>query len=99
MIATWETLLQKNMNQCLLNIYNKIRSVSLSLSGFNDIDCIVHKLQLCIKASISSVQDVIDIKLKSTKIATHFNHSTIVQITATAISTSTGSCQDCTKVV
>jgi hypothetical protein len=52
---------------------------ALFLSGVNNLDCTAHKLQLVVKAGLSSQKSVIDVISKVRAVATHFHHSTMAQ--------------------
>lgn len=56
---------------------NMIRA--MNLSNFTHIDCIVHQIQLCVRAGIESEDHLLKIIAKNKHIATHFNHSILAQ--------------------
>lgn len=52
---------------------------AMNLSNFTHIDCIVHQIQLCVRAGIESEDYLLKIIAKNKQIATHFNHSVLAQ--------------------
>lgn len=49
------------------------------VSQINDIDCTIHKLQLCIRAALTVDDYISTLLAKCKQIATHFNHSLTAQ--------------------
>lgn len=62
---------------------NMVRA--MQLSGFEDVSCAVHQIQLCIRASVESQEWLLQLIAKLKKIATHFNHSLVAQAELTEI--------------
>ncbi|GBP37459.1 Zinc finger BED domain-containing protein 4 [Eumeta japonica] len=58
---------------------NMKRAMRLAKLQVQDLDCAVHKMQLAIRSSLNSQENIKGIKQKCKKISTHFNHSTIAQ--------------------
>ncbi|GBP19402.1 Zinc finger BED domain-containing protein 4 [Eumeta japonica] len=52
---------------------------AMRLAKLQDLDCAVHKMQLAIRSSLNSQENIKGIKQKCKKISTHVNHSTIAQ--------------------
>ncbi|CAH0730570.1 unnamed protein product, partial [Brenthis ino] len=62
---------------------NMVRA--MQLSGFEDISCAIHQIQLCIRAGVESQEWLLQLIAKLKKIATHFNHSLVAQAELTKI--------------
>lgn len=77
MLAEWN--ISKNQVHCMIRDGGSNMKRAMALSGINDVDCTVHKLQLAIKAGFQNDEHLQNIKEKCKKIATHFGHSTIAQ--------------------
>ncbi|GBP06406.1 Zinc finger BED domain-containing protein 4 [Eumeta japonica] len=58
---------------------------AMQLSGFEDISCAIHQIQLCIRAGVESQEWLLQLIAKLKKIATHFNHSLVAQAELTKI--------------
>ncbi|CAG5004267.1 unnamed protein product [Parnassius apollo] len=50
---------------------------AMQLSGFEDVNCAIHQIQLCIRASVESQEWLLQLTTKLRKIVTHFNHSLV----------------------
>nr|CAI5864400.1 unnamed protein product [Callosobruchus analis] len=62
---------------------NMVRA--MQISGFKDISCAIHQIQLCIRAGVESQEWLLQLIAKLRKIATHFNHSLVAQAEFTKI--------------
>lgn len=62
---------------------NMVRA--MQLSGFEDVNCAIHQIQLCIRASVESQDWLQQLIAKLKKVATHFSHSLVAQAELTEI--------------
>ena len=59
--------------------WKKGSNIKNEKGAINDIDCIVHKIQLCIRSCLHSQENIKCVKQKCKEISAHFNDSTIAQ--------------------
>ncbi|GBP70306.1 Zinc finger BED domain-containing protein 4 [Eumeta japonica] len=77
MLNEWNIL--KEQVHCMVRDEGSNMKRAMSLAGFKDIDCTVHKLQTNIKTALNSQEYLVALTQKCNKIAGHFKHSTIAQ--------------------
>lgn len=77
MLKTWEIPI--NNVHCVLRDCGANMKKALFLSGVNNLDCVLHKLQLVIKSGLEAQSSIQEIISKCRSIATHFHHSTMAQ--------------------
>jgi hypothetical protein len=58
---------------------------AMQLSGFENVNCAIHQIQLCIRAGIDSQEWLQELIVKLKKIVTHFNHSLVARDELTKI--------------
>lgn len=77
MLNEWN--ITKDQVHCMVRDEGSNMKRAMSLAGFKDIDCTVHKLQTNIKSALNSQEFLVTLIQKCNKIAGHFNHSIIAQ--------------------
>ena len=77
MLMKWD--ISSTNVHCVLRDAGANMKRALFLSGVNNLDCAVHKIQLVVKTGISSHSDIDKMIQKCCSIATHFHHSTMAQ--------------------
>lgn len=77
MFSEWN--IKKEQVHCLIQDEGSNMKRAVRLAALNDIDCIVHKMQLAIRSCLDSQESIKLVKQKCKRISTHFNHSTIAQ--------------------
>ncbi|GBP12719.1 Zinc finger BED domain-containing protein 1 [Eumeta japonica] len=70
---------------CMVRDHGSNMVRAMQLSGFEDISCAIHQIQLCIRAGVESQEWLLQLIAKLKKIATHFNHSLVAQAELTKI--------------
>lgn len=77
MLMKWD--ISRTNVHCVLRDAGANMKKALFLSGVNNLDCTVHKIQLIAKTGLSSHCDIENMIKKTRSIATHFHHSTMAQ--------------------
>lgn len=76
-LAEWGISSQKV--HCMIRDRGSNMIRAMLLANFENVDCTVHQLQLCIRAALECEQFVTNLVSKCKKISTHFNHSLVAQ--------------------
>lgn len=74
-----EWKLSHNYVHCIVRDSRANMMKALFLSGLNNLDCAVHRIQLVVEQGLQSQKTVCDIIEKCRRLATHFYHSTMAQ--------------------
>ncbi|GBP80773.1 Zinc finger BED domain-containing protein 4 [Eumeta japonica] len=77
MLSEWN--ISNDQVHCMIRDEGSNMKRAMRLAKLQDLDCAVHKMQLAIRSSLNSQENIKGIKQKCKKISTHFNHSTIAQ--------------------
>ena len=77
MLNKWD--IERTNIHCVMRDSGANMKKALFLSGVNNLDCAIHKMQLIVKSGIDSEQEIIEVIRKCRAIAAHFNHSTMAQ--------------------
>ncbi|GBP79288.1 Zinc finger BED domain-containing protein 4 [Eumeta japonica] len=77
MLSEWN--ISNDQVHCMIRDEGSNMKRAMRLAKLQDLDYAVHKMQLAIRSSLNSQENIKGIKQKCKKISTHFNHSTIAQ--------------------
>ncbi|GBP37213.1 Zinc finger BED domain-containing protein 4 [Eumeta japonica] len=77
MLSKWN--ISNDQVHCMIRDEGSNMKRAMRLAKLQDLDYAVHKMQLAIRSSLNSQENIKGIKQKCKKISTHFNHSTIAQ--------------------
>ncbi|GBP24873.1 Zinc finger BED domain-containing protein 4 [Eumeta japonica] len=77
MLSEWN--ISNDQVHCMIRDEGSNMKRAMRLAKLQDLDCAVHKMQLAIRSSLNSQENIKGIKQKCKKISTHVNHSTIAQ--------------------
>ncbi|GBP76773.1 Enoyl-CoA hydratase domain-containing protein 3, mitochondrial [Eumeta japonica] len=77
MLSEWN--ISNDQVHCMIRDGGSNMKRAMRLAKLQDLDCAVHKMQLAIRSSLNSQENIKGIKQKCKKISTHFNHSTLAQ--------------------